>query len=90
MALVLIPTTYRQFTRKESQLECTGETVGQVMHEFVRVYPEMKQRIFDESGKIRSSVHVFVRKQDIRTLQGLDTAVCTDTEIRLIPAIAGG
>ena len=58
MALVLIPTTYRQFTRKESQRECTGETVGQVMRELVSVYPEMKQRIFDESGKFTSIILV--------------------------------
>ena len=90
MALVLIPTSYRQFTGDKSECCCEGETVGQVMGDFVRKYPDMQPRVFDETGKIRSSVHVFINRQDIKMLQGLSTPVQADTEIRVIPAIAGG
>jgi adenylyltransferase/sulfurtransferase len=60
------------------------------MDDFVRKYPDMQPRIFDKAGKIRSSMHIFINRQDIKMLQGLDTPVHADTEIRLIPAIAGG
>jgi adenylyltransferase/sulfurtransferase len=90
VALVLTPTTYRKYTGDKSETVCEGDTVGEVMRAFVSMYPDVKTRLFDDRGRIRSSVHVFVQKQDIKTLQGLDTPVLADTEIRLIPAIAGG
>ena len=90
MPLILITTTYRKYIGEKSESVSEGDTVGEVMRAFVSTYPDIKTHLFDERGNIRSSIHVFVQKQDIKTLQGLDTPVHAETKIRLIPAIAGG
>jgi molybdopterin converting factor small subunit len=39
---------------------------------------------------VRRFVNIFVRDEDIRFLDGLDTQVADGDEISIIPAIAGG
>lgn len=90
MVTVLIPTTLRSFTNRRSELELEGRTVGEVIQALVDEYPETKKAIFDETGKPRAFVNVFVGEKNIKTLNGYDTEVRDGDEIMLIPAIAGG
>jgi molybdopterin synthase sulfur carrier subunit len=53
-------------------------------------YPGIKERICDESGKIRRFVNVYVNGDDIRFLQNLETAIKDGDRISIVPAIAGG
>jgi adenylyltransferase/sulfurtransferase len=87
---VLIPTTLRLFTNQRSEVELDGETAGQIIEALSDEYPETKKALFDEEGKLRSFVNVFVNSDNIRNLQGYDTPVKSGDEIMLIPAIAGG
>jgi adenylyltransferase/sulfurtransferase len=87
---VLIPTTLRIFTNQRSEISLDGETAGQIIEALSDEYPETKKALFDENGKLRSFVNVFVNSDNIRNLQGYDTPVQSGDEIMLIPAIAGG
>ncbi|MGN0603899.1 MAG: molybdopterin-synthase adenylyltransferase MoeB [Oscillospiraceae bacterium] len=87
---VLIPTTLRSFTNHHSELELEGGTAGEVIRSLADEYPESKKALFDESGNLRPFINVFVNGENIKALQGNDTAVKTGDEIMLIPAIAGG
>jgi adenylyltransferase/sulfurtransferase len=87
---VLIPTTLRLFTNQRSEVELEGETAGQIIEALSDEYPETKKALYDEDGKLRSFVNVFVNSDNIRNLQGYDTPVKSGDEIMLIPAIAGG
>ena len=49
----------------------------------------MGDRLLDEKG-VRRFVNVYVGDEDIRFLDGLETAVEDGTEISIVPAIAGG
>jgi molybdopterin synthase sulfur carrier subunit len=90
VARLLIPAPFLRFTGNEKELQFEGETTGEVLDGLAARYPELGARIFDEKGKIRSYVHVFIGEREIRLLQGPDTPVGDDTVIKLIPAIAGG
>ena len=46
--------------------------------------------IFDESGELRGLVNVYVDGEDMRTRDGLETALAGEEEIRVVAAIAGG
>ena len=48
------------------------------------------ERIVDEEGSLRKFVNVFVDDDDVRYLDGLDTAVPDGVTVSIIPAVAGG
>lgn len=87
---VLIPTTLRSFTNHRSEIELDGKTVAEVLLALTDEYPETKKAIFDENGKPRAFVNVFVGEKNIKNLNGYETEVEDGDEIMLIPAIAGG
>ena len=53
-------------------------------------FPGIKERICDETGKVRRFVNVYVNGDDIRFLQNLETALKEGDNISIVPAIAGG
>lgn len=87
---VLIPTTLRSFTNRRSELTLDGSTVGEVIQNLADEYPETKKAIFDEAGKPRAFINVFLGDTNIKKLNGYDTEVKDGDTIMLIPAIAGG
>lgn len=87
---VLIPTTLRSFTNRRSEIELGGSSVAEVIQALADEYPETKKAIFDEEGKPRPFINVFVGERNIKNLQGYDTPVQDGDVIMLIPAIAGG
>lgn len=86
---VLIPTTLRIFTSQLSEIELEGTTVGEVISSLSDEYPETKKALFDESGKLRSFINIFVNSDNIKNLQGYETAVKDGDEIILIPLLQG-
>ena len=87
---VLIPTTLRAYTDRKSEIDFEGKTVGEVLQNLVKTYPDSKKSLFDEDGKPRSFVNVFLGETNIKNLNGLDSEAKDGDTIMLIPAIAGG
>ncbi|MFW5708955.1 MAG: MoaD/ThiS family protein [Chloroflexota bacterium] len=89
MASIKIPTPLRAYTGGEAKVNVSGETVGAVLNNLIGEYPDLEQHLFN-NGELRSFVNVFVGNEDIRTLNGLETPIDADTDLRIIPSIAGG
>lgn len=87
---ILIPTTLRAHTERKSEIDFEGSTVGEVLQKLVETYPGCKKSLFDEDGKPRSFVNVFLGETNIKNLSGLDSPTKDGDTIMLIPAIAGG
>jgi molybdopterin synthase sulfur carrier subunit len=87
---VRIPTPLRRFTQNVAEVQAEGSSVGQVIDHLDAKFPGLKERLCDESGQLRRFVNVYVGEEDIRFLQGLDTAVGNETLVSIIPAVAGG
>jgi molybdopterin converting factor small subunit len=90
MPSVRIPTPLRKYTQGREEVVVPGDNVGAVLESLERDCPGIKERIFDEAGKVRRFVNVFVGEDDIRFLDNLATAVKDSDEISIVPAIAGG
>ena len=90
MATVRIPTPLRKLTQGSEEVSAAGKTVGELIGDLEKKYPGIKERICDESGAVRRFVNIFVRDEDIRFLQNLDTPVKDGDEVSIVPAIAGG
>jgi molybdopterin synthase sulfur carrier subunit len=67
-----------------------GKTIQEVIEKLNAAYPGFKQRVCDESGKVRRFVNIFLNEEDIRFLSKEATAVKDGDEVSIIPAIAGG
>jgi molybdopterin synthase sulfur carrier subunit len=87
---VRIPTPLRKFTGGSEAVTASGATIAAVVQDIETRHPGLKERICDESGKVRRFVNVYVNGDDIRFLDNLDTAVKDGDEISIVPAIAGG
>ncbi|MFV0317728.1 MAG: ubiquitin-like small modifier protein 1 [Microthrixaceae bacterium] len=87
---IRIPTTLRTLTGGESQVEVDGATVGEALSALDSAHPGFSERLFDDDGSLRRFVNVFLADDDVRYLDGVDTAVPAGETISIIPAVAGG
>jgi sulfur-carrier protein len=87
---VRIPSQLRTLTGGAGEVAVEGSTVGDVLKALDAAHPGFGDRLFDESGKLRRFVNVFVADEDVRFLQGLETPVVDGTTVSIVPAVAGG
>lgn len=87
---VRVPTTLRTLTAGESEVQVEGATVADVLGALEATHPGFRERILDDEGQLRRFVNVFVSDDDIRFLDGLDTAVPDGETLSIVPAVAGG
>lgn len=90
MPKILIPTPLRQFADKKNSVEVSGATVAEALAALTAAHPDMKKNLFNDEGKLRSFVNVYVNDEDIRFLEKDKTAVTAGDTISIVPSIAGG
>ncbi len=90
MPRILIPTALRQFTGKQDSVTVPGATVGEALNALTAQYPDLRKQIFNDLGKVRSFVNVYLNDEDVRYLNKDATAVAETDAISLVPSIAGG
>lgn len=89
MATVRIPSVLRKHTDGAARVSAEGGTVGEVLHAVVAAHPGLEEQLFDD-GAVRGYINVYVDDEDIRYVSGLDTPTTPDSEVALMPAVAGG
>ncbi len=87
---VHIPTPLRQYTDKHDTVQVDGATVGDLLAQLTTTYPELKKHLYNEQGKLRHFVNIYVNDEDIRYLQKEQTALGDSDTISIIPSVAGG
>jgi molybdopterin synthase sulfur carrier subunit len=90
MPVVRIPTVLRKHTGGEAKVEAAGGSVGEVFAKLVAEHPGLEGDLFDDTGALRGFINVYVDDEDIRYVDGLDTPVEDDSELAIMPAVAGG
>ncbi len=90
MAKVLIPTALRQFTEQQDSVEVIGGTVAEALDQLTARYPNIKKNLYNDQGKLRSFVNVYVNDEDIRYLDKGETELEGNETISIVPSIAGG
>ena len=89
MITVRIPPTLRGEVGGARQVDAAGDTVREVLEDLVDRHPALGPQILANGG-IAPFVNVYVGGEDVRTLNGLETAVATGDTVILLPAMAGG
>jgi molybdopterin synthase sulfur carrier subunit len=90
MATVFVPTPLRRLTGGQSKVTIAAATINDIIAQLEASYPGVKERLLDEQGDIKRFINIFVDGEEIRALQGGDTAVSDNSEVSIIPAMAGG
>jgi molybdopterin converting factor small subunit len=87
---ILIPTPLRPYTDKKDAVEAEGATVGELLTDLTKKHTGLRNHLYNEQGKLRSFVNVYLNDEDIRYLQKEDTKVSAGDTISIIPSVAGG
>jgi adenylyltransferase/sulfurtransferase len=90
MAKILIPTPLRQFADKQDSVQLAGSTVGEVLKSLTGQYSELRRHLYNDEGKLRSFVNVYVNDEDIRYLNKEATPLNDGDTVSIVPSIAGG
>ncbi len=87
---VRIPSPLRKITGGLAEVDAAGNNINEVIADVTGKYPELKERICDDSGNIRRFINIYLNDEDIRFLDSNSTSVKAGDEISIVPAIAGG
>lgn len=85
-----IPTPLQPHADGSSRLKVEAATVREALERAGERYPALVQQILTRDGEVRRYVNIFVRRHDIRTLDGLATRLHDNDEIIVMPSVAGG
>ena len=86
---VRIPTPLQKLTG-QGEVQVGAGNVKELIDQLEKNYPGIKDRICDDSGKVRRFVNIYLNEEDIRFLKQEETKLKDGDEISIVPAIAGG
>ena len=87
---VKLPTQLRDAAGGATAASVEGSTVGEALSALSEEHGELRERIADGDGSLRRFVNVYLKGEDIRFLEGLETPVADGDEVTILPAVAGG
>lgn len=90
MPIVRIPTPLRNLTDGQAEVKVEGDDLRSVIANLDAAHPGLGERLLDGSGGLRRFVNVFVRDEDVRFQDGLDTRLQDSDVVSIVPAVAGG
>ena len=89
-AVIEIPSALQRFVNNRSSVEVPEGSVKEAIDTLISQHRGLKEHLFDEQGRIRSFVNIYLNDEDIRYEQNLETVVKNGDVIQIVPSIAGG
>jgi len=90
MATIKIPPVLRASVGGEREVSASGANVGAILRDLAASHPATQSQLFSGEGELNRYVNVYLNDEDVRVLQGLDTAVGEGDTLVILPAMAGG
>ena len=90
MPKILIPTPLRQYAGGTDAVEVQAATAGEALEKLTTQHPDLKKQLFNDEGRLRSFVNIYVNDDDIRYLDRDKTTVKDGDTVSIVPSIAGG
>ncbi len=90
MATIRIPPVLRPQTGGQAEVEAGGANVGEVLRSLTSDHPDTEAQLFGNDGDLNRYVNVYLNDEDVRVLEGLQTAVADGDTVVILPAMAGG
>ena len=67
-----------------------GSTVGDALQRLVGQFGDLRRHLYNDDGKLRSFVNIYVNDEDIRHLDREQTTLKAGDTISIVPSVAGG
>lgn len=87
---VMIPTPLRQYTERKDAVEIEASSVADALQRLTAQFDGLRKHLYNDEGKLRSFVNIYLNDEDIRYLQKDQTPVNPNDVISIVPSIAGG
>jgi molybdopterin synthase sulfur carrier subunit len=87
---VRVPAPLQKLTRNQAEVKVNGANIKELIEDLEKNFPGTKERICDETGKVRRFINIYVNEEDVRFLQQDATPLKDGDVVSIIPAIAGG
>jgi molybdopterin converting factor small subunit len=87
---VEIPSALRRFTDGVQTIECSSETLPDLLGEIEQRFPAISKHLRDDAGQVRRFVNIYVNEEDIRFLGGNAYKFREGDRVLVVPSIAGG
>lgn len=84
---VLLPSPLVEYTQGAREVEATGATLDEALHDLDRQYPGIRFRMIDEQGKGRAHIKLFINRELERSL---NRALAPSDELLIVAALSGG
>jgi molybdopterin converting factor small subunit len=90
MPTIRVPSLFKYYLEGQSEVHLPGKTVAESLHALADGFPKIQPHLYDSSGQIRRHINLFVNADNIRDLNGLETAVGEEDVIKVLPSVTGG
>jgi molybdopterin converting factor small subunit len=90
MPTIKVPPVLRPQTDGEAEVSVNGATVGEALNALAARHPGTKGQLFSAEGDLNRYVNVYLNDEDVRVLDGLETAAGEGDTVVILPAMAGG
>ena len=87
---VRVPAPLQKLTQNQPEVKANGANIKELMEDLEKNFPGIRERVYDETGKVRRFINIYVNEEDVRFLQQDATSLKDGDEVSIIPAIAGG
>src|SRR2546425_11012454 len=90
IARVILPHVLRAKIGNRKSVTVAGSTIRDIIDALDRDFPGLRFNLCHETGELRPFVNIFLDRENIRYLQGLDTPIHPGTTIHILQSVAGG
>jgi molybdopterin converting factor small subunit len=87
---VCIPSPLQQYIESRESIDLDAATVGAALAMLAAQSEGLRTHLFNDAGKLRTFVNVYLNDEDIRFLQRDATPLRDGDVLAIVPTIAGG
>lgn len=90
MPTIRLPVLLRSYTNGATVIPVRGETVAQAVEDLLLQYPALRSHLTNNAGELRPFVNLYLDKENIKSLEGVQTPLAEDDQLLLLPSVTGG
>ena len=87
---IYISATLRGFFGRHEKIDIEGNSIRSLLKGLTDEYPDAKEALYEDDGKLRSFIQIYVGEENVTSEDRWDDVLDGDSEVLLLPAIAGG